>query len=65
MLEALLTGDDPAVALPAGAPLLSLVVDAINEKLFDLIGDAVIEYEDDEPAIIEDYADDVREIVGA
>ena len=65
VLEALLTGDDPAVALPAGAPLLSLVVDAINEKLFDLIGDAVIEYEDDEPAIIEDYADDVREIVGA
>lgn len=67
---------DPAerevlAALLAGAPvpqnpggqMLSLVIDAINEKLFDLVGDAVIEFDDDEPILVEDYVEDVREIV--
>ena len=39
----------------------SLAADGINEALFDIIGDTVIEFEGDVPRIVEDYADDVRE----
>ena len=56
-LRALLDGV-PAEA-PGGMP--SLAVDRINEALFDLIGDTVIEFDGDVPRIIEDYAEDVRE----
>ena len=40
---------------------MSVVADSINEKLFDLVGDAVIEFDGDEPLLIEDYLDDIRE----
>ena len=36
----------------------------INEKLFDIVGDAVIEFDGDTPVLIEDYEQDVREILG-
>ena len=39
-----------------------LLVDAINEKLFDLVGDTVLEFDSTgTPALVEDYVDDVRE----
>ncbi len=59
-LRALLDGT------PAEAPggMASLAVDRINEALFDLVGDTVIEFEGDTPRVIEDYADDVREVLG-
>lgn len=63
VVYALLSESD-VPANPEGQ-MLSLVVDSINEKLFDLVGDAVIEYEEDTPVLIEDYVQDVREIVGA
>ena len=56
-LRALLDGV-PAEA-PGGMP--SLAADRINEALFDIVGDTVIEFEGDVPRIVEDYADDVRE----
>ena len=37
-----------------------MLVDAINEALFDLVGDTVIEFSAAEPQIIEDYEADVR-----
>ena len=40
-----------------------LLVDAINEALFDQIGDTVIEYGPDGPQLIEDYRDDVEGIL--
>ena len=41
------------------------MVDAINEKLFDLVGDTVVEFSaGGAPELIEDYADDVREALG-
>ncbi len=64
VLQALLANSEPASALTPADPMLSLVVDAINDKLFDLVGDAVIEYEDDVPALIEDYLPDVKEALG-
>ena len=44
-------------------PFPSVIVDTINEKLFDLIGDAVIEFDGDQPSVIEDYLDDIREVL--
>ena len=44
--------------------MASILVDSINEKLFDEIGDSVIEFNDqDEPEIIDDYEDDLRELL--
>lgn len=40
-----------------------MMVDAINEALFDLLGDTAIEYGPDGPQIIEDYREDVEEIL--
>lgn len=43
--------------------MASILVDSINEKLVDEIGDSVIEFdENDQPAIIEDYLDDLKEM---
>ena len=40
-----------------------LLVDGINEKLFDLLGDTAIEYGAEGPCLIDDYRDDVRELM--
>lgn len=37
-----------------------MLVDTINEALFDLVGDTVIEYGPDGPELIEDYREDVE-----
>lgn len=61
LVEALLVGR-PA---PGAKTLADLLVDAINEKLFDLVGDTVVEFgAGGSPELIEDYADDVREALG-
>lgn len=61
LLEALLAGKQA----PAAKTSADLLVDAINEKLFDLVGDTVVEFgADGAPELIEDYADDVREALG-
>lgn len=61
LVEALLAGR-PAPGAKTSADLL---VDAINEKLFELVDDTVVEFgADGAPELIEDYADDVREALG-
>lgn len=58
LLKALLGGQAPAGNT-------DLLVDAINEKLFDLLGDTAIEFgPDGAPALVEDYVDDVRSVMG-
>ena len=37
-----------------------MLVDGINEALFDLVGDTVLEFGAAGPQIIEDYVDDVK-----
>lgn len=56
LATALLQEDQP----PVTATSLDMLVDAINEKLFDLLGDTAIEFGPDGPGIIEDYQQDVR-----
>lgn len=46
----------------SSTPGTDLLVDAINEKLFDLLGDTAIEFDETgAPALVEDYVEDVRE----
>lgn len=59
VLGRLLDDEPPAGALVSGTPL-TMVVDGINERLFDLLGDTAVEFDGDEPRIIEDYREDVR-----
>ncbi|MGI5989857.1 MAG: TerB N-terminal domain-containing protein [Lachnospiraceae bacterium] len=40
--------------------MLSMTVDSINEKLMDEIGDTVLEWDGETPAVIEDYREDIR-----
>ena len=41
-----------------------LLVDAVNEALFELVGDTVIEFGPAGPQLVEEYAEDVREVLG-
>lgn len=61
ILRSLLDGTYDASALLARGIMPSLAADRINEALFELIGDTVIEFEGDVPRIVDDYAGDVRE----
>ncbi len=47
------------VEVPAGTSV-DMLVDSINDKLFDLVGDTVLEFGDDGPTIVEDYEQDLR-----
>ena len=56
LLQALLAGQGYA-----GPGNVDLMVDAINEALFDLLGDTAIEFgANGEPQLVEDYVEDVR-----
>lgn len=59
LLQSLLYKQDTAWVRQEGY-LLSVLVDSINEKLYDTFLDAVL---DDTPALIEDYIDDLKEMV--
>lgn len=60
LLRELLAG-----APSAGSPATDLLVDSINERLLDLVGDTVVEFGDDgSPALVEDYRDEVRAALG-
>ena len=61
-LQALISQNAQArrTAVDASGRSEDMLVDAINEACFDLIGDTVIEYSADGPELIEDYRDDVE-----
>ena len=48
---------------PAAGQLLSVTIDAINEKLFDEFGDTVIAYDGEKPELIEDYVAELKGII--
>lgn len=53
--------DSGAATMPAGMSE-NLLVDAINEKLFDLLGDTAVEFDaDGHPALVEDYVEDISD----
>jgi hypothetical protein len=65
LLKALVHGDtDWKAGLRQRHAMASLVADSINDKLFDQIGDSVIETDDNgDPRLVEDYVPDVQRIV--
>ncbi len=62
-VHALLYGQDWASAAKKHALLPSVAADSVNEKLFDLFGDTVIVFEADDPALLEDYTDELKGII--
>ncbi len=61
LVQGLLAGKPASELLGPGDPFVSVVADSINEKLFDYVCDSVIEFDGDEPRLVEDYLDDIRE----
>ena len=57
---ALLDGKDYTAIVSATPATLDMLIDSMNEKLFDLEGDVCFEFSDDGPVPIEDYAEDLR-----
>ena len=65
VLRAVLNGEDGAAAAKAGGRMLSVVIDAINDKLFDRFGDTVIYDDGDRPAVYEDYEEELKGLTQA
>lgn len=63
LLLLLLRGEDPAPVFKEKGMLLSVVADGINERLFDMFGDSVIEFTGDSPFIIEDYRSELQNLI--
>ena len=61
-LAALLDGDCKPELIGEAVPL-TMIVDRLNEKLFDEVGDTVLELTGSGAAVIEDYLDDVRDLL--
>lgn len=59
LLQCLLYGRNLAW-IPAEGHMLSVLVDSINEKLYDTFMDSVL---DDTPELLEDYIDELKEMV--
>ena len=60
LLRALLTGADPAAALRERGFVLSMTADAVNDKLFDRIGDTVLLFDGEKPFLAEDYIEEIK-----
>ena len=64
IVRALLRGEDVTGILRANHRMPSMTADAINEAIFDEIGDTVVACEDDQLALIEDYMEDLSQLLG-
>ena len=64
ILRALLAGNPANDIIRENRLLPSVVADSINEAFFEEIGDSVIEENDGGLALVEDYLDDVRRLLG-
>ena len=64
LLRVLLEGTSANEILQAGHIMPSLAADTINEALFDVFGDTVLLCEDDELSVVEDYREDLAELLG-
>lgn len=62
-MQALLYDGDWKAAAAACDMLPSVLADAVNEKLYDLFGDTVLEFPEDAPALIEDYIEDLKGMI--
>ena len=63
ILRALLSGQDASEIIRETHQLPSVVADAVNEAFFDRIGDTVLMSEDDRLIFVEDYIEDVEQLL--
>ena len=63
-LSALLSGGDCNSVARDHGTMTSILADSINEKLFDTFGDTVLIFDGDTPEIIEDYLEELKDIIG-
>lgn len=59
-VRSLLAGDAYDELLRPQGLMLSVLVDGINEKLFDMFNDTVVAWEGDRPDVIEDYREELK-----
>ena len=64
IVRALLRGEDVTERLRTHHMMPSMAADSINEALFDEIGDTVVACEDDRLTLIEDYSEDLAQLLG-
>lgn len=62
-MKCLLYGKNYSDLIKSNGLMLSVLIDSINEKLFDRFCDTVITYEGDKSELIEDYEDELKEIL--
>jgi len=62
-MKCLLYGENYSDLVKSNGLMLSVLVDSINEKLFDMFCDTVLIFEGDEPELIEDYEDELKAII--
>ena len=62
-MQALLYGGDHQAAARSVGSMPSVMADSINEKLYDIFADTVIEFDGDIPAVIEDYEEELKGMI--
>ena len=64
LLLALLRGESVRERITAQHGMPEIVADELNEALFDEIGDSVVECDGDELLLVEEYREDILELLG-
>lgn len=62
-VSALLYGGDYHAAAKSAGSMPSLLADSINEKLYDIFADTVIDHDGEIPVIIEDYEEELKGMI--
>lgn len=62
-MQCLLNGQGYDDLLKSQGVMLSVLVDAINDKLFGRFGDTVIVFADERPVLVEDYLEDLERML--
>ena len=65
ILLALLAGNSPDELIRTNRLIPSVVTDTLNEAFYDEIGDSILDCDGDQISLVEDYVDDVKEILAA
>lgn len=63
-LRCLLHGEPYEAFLRSRGAMVSILADAVNEKLFGLFGDVVIDCSDDHPRVLEEYEEELKGVIG-
>ena len=62
-MRCLISGEDFLDTVRQSGSLLSVLADSINEAFFDTFGDTVIVFDGDKPEVLDDYRDELKEML--